>query len=215
MMHVKLDNVLMPEARKLTFQAKAQVLAAGVGGEPLYAAIERPEGKVVVLTVNLDQGDLPLRTAFPIMVTNALNWFAGQRGELRESQSAGAVTEVETPAGSPTTDLQLRSPDGKSRPLAVNGNKATVGPLDQCGIWSIRPAATSAKDQPGALVEIACNLANRRESDIRVPEGLSAKTSEQPYGGILGGRPIWFYLIALAWLLTGIEWYCYQRRWIT
>src|SRR5438445_4284086 len=87
MAHVRLDNVLMPEARKLTLAssaAKPHILAAALTGEPLYCAIERSEGKVLVLTVNLDQGDLPLRTAFPIMATNALAWFAGERGELRE-----------------------------------------------------------------------------------------------------------------------------------
>jgi hypothetical protein len=30
-----------------------------------------------------------------------------------------------------------------------------------------------------------------------------------------GGRPIWYYLIATAWLLAGLEWFLYQRRWIS
>ena len=47
--------------------------------------------------MNLDQGDLTFRTAFPIMATNALAWFAGQSGELRESLATGAVTEVALP----------------------------------------------------------------------------------------------------------------------
>jgi hypothetical protein len=40
MAHVRLDNVLMPEARKLTFMpaaGKPQVLAGAVTGDPLYA----------------------------------------------------------------------------------------------------------------------------------------------------------------------------------
>ena len=28
-------------------------------------------------------------------------------------------------------------------------------------------------------------------------------------------QPIWFYLIAAAWLLAAVEWLLYQRRWIT
>jgi len=28
-------------------------------------------------------------------------------------------------------------------------------------------------------------------------------------------RPIWFYLIGLAWLLAAVEWFLYQRRWIS
>src|SRR5262245_28996377 len=88
MAHLRLDNVLMPEAKKLgwtTAAGKPQVLAGSVTGDPLYALIDRPAGKVLVLTVNLDQGELPFRTAFPIMVSNALNFFAGNAGELREA----------------------------------------------------------------------------------------------------------------------------------
>src|SRR5262249_51168258 len=93
MAHVKLENVFMQEARKLTVaeDVKAQVLAAALNGEPIYCALDRPEGKLLVLTVNLEKGDLPLRTAFPIMVTNALAWFSGNKGELRESLAAGAI----------------------------------------------------------------------------------------------------------------------------
>ena len=39
---------------------------------------------MVVLTVNLDLGDLPFRTAFPILAMNTLNYFAGGQGELKE-----------------------------------------------------------------------------------------------------------------------------------
>src|SRR5579875_1526145 len=58
MSHIRLDNVLMPEARKLTFTqaaGKPQVLAAALTGEPLLVALDRPEGKVLILTVNLDK----------------------------------------------------------------------------------------------------------------------------------------------------------------
>jgi hypothetical protein len=28
-------------------------------------------------------------------------------------------------------------------------------------------------------------------------------------------RPIWFYLVGAAWLLATVEWFLYQRRWIS
>jgi hypothetical protein len=30
-----------------------------------------------------------------------------------------------------------------------------------------------------------------------------------------GGRPLWYILIMVAWALAGVEWYLYQRRWIS
>src|SRR5205823_5436754 len=94
MAHIRLDNVLMPEARKLALKAPARVLAESAGGDPLYAVLDRLGGpgqeKVAVLTVDLDKSDLPLQTAFPIMMANLLSWFGGTKGELRESMPAGA-----------------------------------------------------------------------------------------------------------------------------
>lgn len=224
MAHVRLDNVLMPEARQMKITApKFQALATSLTNDPLYASIERPEGKVLVLTVNLEKGDLPLQTAFPIMVANALGWFAGTKGELRESLSTGVVTDIELPpsAEAGKGGLALLAPDGRSKPLPVSGNKVTVGPLDECGVWSIvrEPAEVSkpaskenAKEAPKPLLEVACNLASRSESDLR--SSLPAMDSASLAGGF-GGWPIWVVLCALALALAGLEWYLYQRRWIS
>jgi hypothetical protein len=247
MAHVRLDNVLLPEARKLTPQGKTLTLAQSITGDPLYLTIDRPAGKLLVLTVNLDQGDLPLRTAFPIMMTNALGWFAGTKGDLRESLATGAVTEVELASGQwavgsgQLTDTEgessrasdrefvLRAPTGESRPIAPGVAKATVGPFDQCGVWSVetevqksdgsRESVSTKESQrlnastPQPVLEIACNLANRRESDLRPPDDL--KSQDVSFAAGFAGRPIWFYLIAAAWMLAAAEWFLYQRRWIS
>jgi hypothetical protein len=223
MTHVRLDNVVMPQARKLAFLTHAHVLAGGITNDPLYASIERPDGKVLVLTVNLDQGDLPLRTAFPILMTNALGWFAGAAGELREAQVTGVVTEVPLPAvpagAVPPLPLALWSPDGAPpRALPAGLAQVAIGPFDRCGIWSIAPvAAGTAPPRPvePAALEIACNLANRAETDLRPAPEVVAEIRSEPLAAGLMTRPIWYYLVALAWLLTGLEWYLYQRRWIS
>jgi hypothetical protein len=213
--HVRLDNVLMPEARRVTPPEGSQILASSVTADPLYFLHTREGHKLLLLTVNLDRGDLALRTAFPIMITNALGWFAGQSGELRESLASGAITEVELPTSPPRT-LVLLAPSGETRPLPSGLPRATIGPIDQCGIWRVQPAA-----DPGAqkavvpILELACNLASRTESDVRVPEKL---TNNHVTASLAGGwltRPIWFYLIALALLLAAAEWFLYQRRWIS
>lgn len=222
MAHVRLDNVLMPEARQLKLNApKVQVLATSLTNDPLYAAIDRPEGKVLVLTVNLEKGDLPLQTAFPIMVANALGWFAGTKGELRESLSTGTVSDLELPpsAEAGKGGLALVAPDGRTKPLPSLGNKVTIGPLDQCGVWSIvRPPAegtkpdAKAQEAPKTLLEVACNLASRSESDLR--SAIPATSKASLVGGF-GGWPIWVVLCAVALALAGLEWYLYQRRWIS
>jgi hypothetical protein len=212
MAHVRLDNVLMPEARKLTFTpaaGKPQVLAGTVTGEPVFAVIERPEGKVVVLTVNLDQGDLPFRTVFPILAMNTFGYFTSQ-SELRESLTTGATADVTLPA---TGEFQLKSPDDSRKKLPSGGGKVTIGPFDKVGVWSVVP---EGKDGP-AVEEFAVNLMSPAESDARPPEGLTSAPTAAESGLVSGflGRPLWWYLIGLAWLLMAVEWYLYQRRWIS
>ena len=212
MAHVRLDNVVMPEARKLTFTpaaGKPQVLAGTVTGDPVFALIERPEGPVVVLSVNLDQGDLPFRTAFPILAMNTLGYFTSQ-SELREALPTGATAEIALPGAG---EFLFRSPDGSTKKLPAGGGRVTIGPLDKCGVWAVVP------DTPDAppLEEYAVNLMNKAESDLRPPDGLTSVAVAADTGLVGGflGRPLWWYLIGAAWLLATVEWYLYQRRWIS
>ncbi len=74
------------------------------------------------------------------------------------------------------------------------------------------PRKNNAAPTGTTLTELACNLADRRESDLRPAEGLPARNSSLAAG--LAVRPIWYYLLASALLLSCWEWFLYQRRWI-
>jgi von Willebrand factor type A domain/Aerotolerance regulator N-terminal len=229
MAHVRLGNVVMPAARKLTFTGPARVLAESAGGDPLYAILDRPEGaaapKVVVLNVALDESDLPLQTAFPIMAANLLNWFGGTKGEITEALAAGAVAEIELPPEKTLgATLTLVSPSGRETPLVIPADtrKIAVGPLDRAGTWQVvrnagaggrsSQTASAPAGAPALVEELACNVADRRESDIRPPRDLPERAMTLASG--LWLRPIWYYLLGSAWLLVCWEWFLYQRRWI-
>ncbi len=208
--HVRLDNVTFPDARTLTFlpgEVKPQVLLTSIGGEPLMTLFDRPEGKVVVLTGDLDKGELPFRTAFPILVTNTLGLFVGGAGELRESLATGSVTALTLPPG----ECELRGPDGSVRKLPATTGKTTLGPFDRVGLWTVTGPA-------GTVVEtFAVNLMSKTASDLR-PADLPAAVTNPADAGLVGGyggRPVWWYLVAAAFALAGLEWYLYQRRWIS
>ena len=91
--------------------------------------------------------------------------------------------------------------------------KTTIGPFDTCGVWAVVPNAADARP----VEEFAVNLMNRAESDLRPPEGVKRRRQPATPGLVSGffGRPIWLYLIGLAFLLAAVEWYLYQRRWIS
>lgn len=225
MTHVRLENVFMPEARRLVFSDKPTVLLKAVDGSPLYCSFERPSGKLLVFCVNVARGDLPLRTVFPIMISNALSWFRDSCGELLEAASTGDPVRVElAPLVQGSADargleprLVLRRPDGTSRPLPRSMLEAAPGPLDQCGIWTIAPliaspgGAAGSHEPPFKTIELACNLANAAESDLRVTRSIAPGPGTSL---AVGSQPAWFYLVAAAFVLSVTEWCLYHRRWI-
>jgi hypothetical protein len=191
-----------------------------ISGDPLYLQIPRDDGNVLVLSVNLDQGDLPLRTAFPIMLTNALSWFAEGKGELIEAMATGDTRDLLVPpqlqkmAEQHNGQLMLTAPDDSHQKIRVVNGHCMIGPLGQAGIWKLSKldgvAAGDSAAAPAPSLQIACNLTDPTESDLRVSEIIEPRQEILNAG--FGGRPVWFYLVSAAFLLTMIEWLLFQRR---
>ena len=114
----------MPEARKLSRRGPTRG-ARRVGlrrpALPRRRTARGRAGAVVLLTVDLDKSDLPLQTAFPIMVANPLGWFGGTKGELREAVPAGSVAQVKFPWQATGDADSLHAPDGREQPLSAAG----------------------------------------------------------------------------------------------
>lgn len=156
MNHIRLDNVLFPEARFLKYKSPVHSLAKTISGEDVYSQINRPTGKCLVLSVNLDRSDLAFRTAFPILVANALGWFSGTTGELQTSVATGSLAPLTVPLRRlPNRDpkvsagdrsVSLFSPSGKAVqvPVSVEAERdlesgtIIAGPLNEPGIWVVR-----------------------------------------------------------------------------
>ncbi len=217
MENVRLDNVIMPETHRLILKENQPVhpLVKSATGDLLYFNINQKQNKVLVLTVNLDKGDLPLRTAFPIMVSNALSWFSGKKGEFMEALSTGNMTEIKVDSlklkSAVTEEFKpvLKSPSGDIDQIVLKDKKLITGILQKSGVWQV---GYQVKDDKVFPVSVCCNLSSSEESNIRVPENFQSEKKHQISG--LGGRPVWMYLILIAIILTMCEWFLYQRRWI-
>jgi hypothetical protein len=125
---VRLIDVFLPEARRLepaeAVQKMVKPLAWAADDTPLALAIDRPQGRVVVLSGNLAAGNLTLQTAFPLLVTNALDWLAGQRGRDEEFAGAGIVSaRPEEVTGEEIAAVDLRVPGA----LGVDAATASFG----------------------------------------------------------------------------------------
>ncbi|MEZ6129650.1 MAG: BatA and WFA domain-containing protein [Planctomycetaceae bacterium] len=212
--HVRLDNVLMPAAVRLLPVANHNVLVAAVSEDPLYLRFARPAGDVLVLTIDLSQGDLPLRTAFPILLTNAMTWFSGADFAFLRALRTGESMTVPLPpewqqnAPEAPAACELKSPSGERQTCAVYEDRVTIPPLPTAGVWTLQPEGATTTDQ---IRHVACNVSGIAESDLRQPTTQSSSAIRPTTAS---GRPLWFYAVLCAGILLIVEWFLFQRRWI-
>ena len=217
MTHVRLDNVMFPNTKKLTFLTQtAKPVASCVGGESLFATLAHGDKKAVVLGVNLEQSDLAFRTVFPILASNAIAWFSSQSGELSLAISGGDTARLNRSlsAGVPPENLWLISPG-----LQVKRQSgSTVGPLKETGVWEVfewdangNPTAENVRATGKLVDRYAVNLESSSETDLRNTND-SDRAPKQTSLASWFSYPPWYYLAILIGSLLVLEWGMYQRR---
>jgi hypothetical protein len=233
MTHVRLDNVLLPNTKKLIFLTDtAKSVASSVNNEPIFASLMHEDKKAIVLGANLEQSDLAFRTVFPILASNAIAWFSGQSGELSLSISGGEKTTLGSSIALASSsdkdreDLWLVSPSLQVR----RQSGRTVGPLKETGVWELvqweaapegesstgsrssnRPSVETLRTSGKLLERYTVNLESSSETDLRSPE-VTEKASLDSTIASWFSYPPWYYLAILVGLLLVLEWGMYQRR---
>ncbi len=206
--HVRLTNVMLPEARELRMVDEATPLLIEAGGGTLMGSLVRGDDRLVVLAADLEGSDLPLRIAFPVLMTNAVNWFLGRTGEMQPSLRTGESAEI--PIGvTAEKDWAWADASGHVAPASVSGERAVVGPVDRVGLLRLGPRPVVQAERTGEVMRLAVNLCDRVESDLR-PRGEIDPEPVSIAG--VGRRSIWFYLACLGLGLVVVEWFLYQRR---
>jgi hypothetical protein len=200
---VRFEDVVIEEAIRLDFSQPAATLVESASGDSLYSLLERPEGNVLVLHVNLakEKGDFTLRPDFARLIGNAIRWLGPRWNPYGMSATTGAAEAIPE-ADSPR---RLTAPDGTQHTLSP---QQTIVALDHVGLWSV--SAGQGEVEGSAEYVMPANLVDRSESNLRIGNELSA-------GGIEVGTtsswwPMWMLLVGVAFLLIVVEWCLYQRR---
>jgi len=200
---VTLKDVNISSSARFAAEPGVKVLASSFK-QPLMVA--RIEGgiKTAAFGFDLTKSDLPLRVAFPILILNALDWFAGDSAGLVTSYRTGDTWEVDV--GSAAQQVAITRPDGTTLRALVHDGRALVhGVL--AGVYTLTAGDTRQ--------QLAANLADPEESRIQPRRSLviGGRTLTSPTGfGIALRREIWIYLLIAAFALTLVEWLTYNRR---
>lgn len=161
--------------------------------------------------------DVILRVAFPILLVNTLDWFAGDDADLITTYVTGSRHKVPLDGISGNVTASIVDPSGAAIPAPVVDGLATFY-AQRIGIHRLEVSAAGTKPSPGTAtvsVELAANLASPTESDIAPSASLTLGGRElaRPEAfAITRSRRLWIYLLVLALLLATVEWVTYQRR---
>jgi Ca-activated chloride channel homolog len=156
--------------------------------------------------------DLPLRVAFPMLLVNTLDWFAGDQTDLLTTYSTGTRERVPLDGVVGATQAEVKGPDGIVTQTPVIDGLATFY-ASRVGYYDV--AAKGVAGATVAQIELAANLASPGESDIAPSTELllGGKKLEAPEAfAITRSRKLWTYLILLAMALIVMEWVTYHRR---
>jgi hypothetical protein len=208
-------NAFAPDPKKgestLAFSVRDSVIAAKRDGKR----------KIVAFGFSLpDRGrdsatDLTLRVAFPMLLVNAFDWFAGDTTDLLTTYPTGSRERVPLDGVVGATEAEVRGPDGQiTRTPVLDGLATFYG--SRVGYYQL--AAKAPDGSVLAHVELAANLASPDESDIAPSAkltlgGASGKQLVAPEAfAITHSRKLWLYLVLLAAGLIVVEWITYHRR---
>lgn len=179
--------------------------------DTVIAAKRDGRRKIVACGFGLDGTDLMLRVAFPMMLVNTLEWFAGDDSDLITTYKSGHTIRVPMDGTFNATQAQVKSPSGKKSMAPLVDGHATFY-SSEIGIHEV---LVEEDGQVVAHIDLAANLANPTESDIAPSDllALGDKPLDAPEEFTITHRQaIWLYIMFFVLLLLVIEWITYQRR---
>ncbi|HTM23514.1 MAG TPA: VWA domain-containing protein [Kofleriaceae bacterium] len=181
--------------------------------EVMAAATKRDDRKVAAFGFALGGTDLTMRVAFPLLLVNTLDWFAGDDADLITTYPTGQRLKVPIDAGHGVREVLVATPDGKtSRAPLVDGQATFYG--HTVGVHTL---VAQEGGQPVAQVELAANLTNPAESNIKpikelVLAGDTDKLEAAPEFSASFRQQLWHYAVFLVFGLLVLEWITYHRR---
>ncbi len=222
-------HVVFERMSRLRFHVPSRTMAVVASGDPLVSALDRPDGKVLVLHASplREHSDLILRADFARLLQQTVRWLAD------DDDRAGACPDVVADrvgrvwraecwdrAASGTTGDVIRLKAGQTVQRideSVIPQQLFEGPLvalDRVGKWRTTGGDTSPEppddDREQGFVPV--NLLDSKASSLVPAAALS--TDSLPLADPVRDQPLWMLLAGLAIALLTVEWCLYHRRFL-
>lgn len=208
---VTMDSVNLRVFNELSDVDWATPIVSTLGGDVIVAGENRGR-QVAILGFNLLDSDFPLQIAFPIFMSNAIEWMTPANIISGGTAfSVGDVVRINPPLEA--TSIRVILPDDSSQELAVTGDTVAFADTLQHGFYTVD---ILVDDEVNSTQVMTVNLFGSGESNITpLAEGtlnlgggeLDPEAEEQ-----FGFREWYRPLLILALLVLLYEWYIYFQR---
>lgn len=214
--HLQLTNVSIGKAWKLPQSPTARVLITSFD-DPLVTLEAGEGGPILLVGFDTTSSDLPLRVAFPIMMSNAIRMMSGR--DAQEDWGAETLGSMWTRAELDDRLSRVHHHDhGHDDYIVVRPGDEPEDELAPDSILAVdRVGVYHARFASGEAVPLfAANLTNARESSIapsETPPFTSTDPLPQIEAGFRLGLEPWYFLLIAAIVLIAVEWVLFHRRW--
>lgn len=190
---LRLDDVYIRDALRISAQGGIPLVESSEG--PLILALERGRLRALVVAFDFLASDLPFKVAFPVLLSNALNWFRPERSEFPAVRvQAGSAFSTSLP----DDRVEVITPTGRKEILPVASNPFSIAETLEVGFYTFRTRSGEG--------QFAVNLFSESESDLssriaaRHPPGEEPQVEKRTEA-----LALWPALLVLASILLALE----------
>ena len=188
---------------------RATVVARS-GSVPLIYEYQSGTRTIVGLTFALDDTDIGVQTAFPVLMSNAISRLVPtSTTDTVRLYRAGDTVEIPVRPGE---EVVVIAPDGTPTRIRPRTNVASFDRTGQVGVYQVRGESFTSR--------FAVSVVSASESDIAGPQ--MARAGSVPQRSLSGGLPaagdpterypIWHLVTVLAVVALAVEWWHWLRR---
>jgi hypothetical protein len=185
-------------------------------GGPLLVVGEREGRRVAVLSFDLHESDLPLQIAFPLLLSNLMNFLAPGSGAEAAQLTPGQPLSRQMDAT--ITEVRVTRPDGRtvssrSGEVQIQAGQAIYADTDALGIYTVEELVG---DSVVGRHRYAVNLFAPGESRIATQRDLSIPQTSGASSTVSRERDsrqeFWRLVALIALIVLLVEWLVYQRN---
>ncbi|MCP5098437.1 MAG: hypothetical protein GY943_23040, partial [Chloroflexi bacterium] len=193
------QGVLAPWATRLVEAEGGSLILAG----------EQGGHRIVLITFDLRDSDLPLQIAFPVLIANITGWLSPGRA-FAAPTGLNPGDPVPIAPGASTTAVSVLKPDSTSWLQEVGEDDLIFSETEQLGLYQVNLRDSSGEQTAGTF---AVNLFAPNESAIQPADAIliGQTTVETAVAEDIGQREFWPWLLAAAVLILIIEWWVHYR----